>query len=157
MSGERSTYSPSMSAKEELLDLMGAARDELTSVTNRLRDRLGDIATADGMTVREVLAHYAGWQRVAARRIGTRMTGGEVRPIEADDYNPLLNGLGRQWSDDEALWEFDDAYRTLVEAVRTAPEPECAPDGWAYRYAERTAHSHYTEHLPDLARLARED
>lgn len=146
-----------MSAKEELLDLMGAARAELTSVTDGLRDRLGDVATADGMTVREMLVHYAGWQRVAARRIGTRMAGGEVRPIEADEYNPLLNMLGRHWSDDEALWEFDDAYRRLVEAVRAAPERECAPDGWAYRYAERTAGSHYVEHLPDLARLAGED
>jgi len=146
-----------MSAKEGLLDLMGAARAELTSVTDGLRDRLGDVATADGMTVREMLVHYAGWQRVAARRIGTRMAGGEVRPIEADEYNPLLNMLGRHWSDDEALWEFDDAYRRLVEAVRAAPERECAPDGWAYRYAERTAGSHYVEHLPDLARLAGED
>ncbi len=80
-----------------------------------------------------------------------------MRPIEADEYNPLLNMLGRHWSDDEALWEFDDAYRRLVEAVRAAPERECAPDGWAYRYAERTAGSHYVEHLPDLARLAGED
>lgn len=146
-----------MSAREELLDMMGAARSELTSVTDRLRDRLGDAAGGDGVTVRELLVHYAGWQRVAARRIGTRMAGGEVRPIEADDYNPLLNLLGRHWSDDEAVWEFDDAYRRLVEAVRAAPEPECAPDGWAYRYAERTARSHYLEHLPDLARLAGED
>jgi hypothetical protein len=85
------------------------------------------------------------------------MAGGEVRSIEADDYNPLLGMLGAHWSDDEAVWEFDDAYRRLVEVVRTAPEPECAPDGWAYRYAERTGRSHYGEHLPDLARLAGED
>ena len=137
--------------------MMGAARSELTSVTDRLRDRLGEAAGGDGVTVRELLVHYAGWQRVAARRIGTRMAGGEVRPIEADDYNPLLNLLGHHWSDDEAMWEFDDAYRRLVEAVRAAPEPECARDGWAYRYAERTARSHYLEHLPDLARLAGED
>jgi len=143
-----------MSARDDLLDRMEAARNELTMVTDGLRNRLADVANTDGMTVRDLLVHYAGWQRVAARRIGTRMAGGEVRPIEADDYNPLLDKLGRQWSDDEALWEFDDAYRALVEAVRTAPEPECAPDGWAYRYAERTAGSHYPEHLPDLARLA---
>ena len=146
-----------MSATDDLLDLMGAARDEVTSVTDQLRERLGDIATADGMTVREMLVHYAGWQRVAVRRIGTLMAGGEVRPIDADDYNPLLNGLGSHWTDDEAVWEFDDAYRTLVEAVRTAPEPECAPGGWAYRYAELTAGSHYSDHLPDLARLVDED
>ena len=145
-----------MSARDDLLDLMDAARSELTTVTDGLRERLGEVADADGMTVRDLLVHYAGWQRVAARRIGTRLAGGEVRPIEADDYNPLLVTLGRQWSDDEAVWEFDDAYRALVDAVRTAPEAECAPDGWAYRYVERTAGSHYPEHLPDLARLAGE-
>jgi hypothetical protein len=145
-----------MSARDELLDLMDAARRELVTVTDGLRNRLGDVANADGMTVRDLLVHYAGWQRVAVRRIGTRMAGGEVQPIEADDYNPLLAMLGRQWSDDEALWEFNDAYARLVDAVRAAPESECAPDGWAYRYAERTAHDHYGEHLPDLARLAGE-
>jgi hypothetical protein len=145
-----------MSARDELLDLMDVARRELATVTDGLRGRLGEVANADGMTVRDLLVHYAGWQRVAARRIGTRVAGGEVQPIEADDYNPLLAKLGRQWSDDEAVWEFDDAYRALVEAVRAAPEAECLPDGWAYRYAERTARSHYLEHLPDLARLAGE-
>ena len=143
-----------MSARDDLLGLMDAARAELTTVTDKLRQRLGEVADAGGMTVRDLLVHYAGWQRVAARRIGTRVAGGEVRPIEADDYNPLLAQLGRQWSDDEAVWEFDDAYRAIVEAVRAAPESECTPDGWAYRYAERTGRSHYPDHLPDLARLA---
>jgi hypothetical protein len=145
-----------MSARDELLDLMEAARRELVKVTDGLRNRLGEVANDDGMTVRDLLVHYAGWQRVAARRIGTRMAGGEVQPIDADDYNPLLAMLGRQWSDDEAVWEFDDAYQRLVDAVRAAPESECGLDGWAYRYAERTARDHYGEHLPDLARLARE-
>ena len=143
-----------MSARDKLLDLMGTARRELTAVTDRLRTRLGEVADADGKTVRELLVHFAGWQRVAARRIGTKLTGGETQPIEADDYNPLLSALGAFWTDDEALWEFEDAYARLVEAVRSAPEAECAPEGWAYRWAERTGRSHYPDHLPDLARLA---
>jgi hypothetical protein len=141
-------------SKDALLELMANARSELTAITDQLRGRLGEVADSDGMRVRDLLVHYGGWQRVAARRIGTRMGGGTIQPIEADDYNPHLLALGRQWSDDEALWEFEDAYATLVEAVRTAPEDECAPDGWAYRYAERTAGSHNADHLPDLARLA---
>jgi len=144
-----------VASKEALLELMADARSELTAVTDQLRERLGEVADADGMRVRDLLVHYAGWQRVAARRIGTRMAGGTTQPIEADDYNPHLLALGRMWSDDEAIWEFDDAYTTLVDAVRSAPEEECASGGWAYRFAERTAGSHYADHLPDLARLAR--
>ena len=145
-----------MAAREELLDLMDEARGELTAVTDRLRTRLDEVADADGKTVRELLVHFAGWQRVAARRIGTKLAGGETKPIEADDYNPLLSAIGAFWTNDEALWEFNDAYGRLVDAVRSAPEAECGPEGWAYRWAERTGRSHYPDHLPDLARLAAE-
>lgn len=143
-----------MGSKEDLLALMASARAELTAVTDALSGRMEKVADADGNRVRDLLVHYAGWQRVGARRIGTRLKGGAIQPIEADDYNPHLLALGRQWSNDEAAWEFEDAYATLVEAVRAAPDEECAPDGWAYRYAERTGGSHYGDHLPDLARLA---
>jgi hypothetical protein len=51
-------------------------------------------------------------------------------------------------------WDFDDAFESMVEAVSSAPEEACQPDGWAYRYADRMAGSHYPDHLPDLERLA---
>lgn len=86
-------------------------------------------------------------------RIGALKAGGEVHPVEADDYNALLLAIGRLWSDDEVRWEFDDAFATMLEAVRTSPEEACAEGGWARRYADRMAGSHYGEHLPDLQRL----
>jgi hypothetical protein len=51
-------------------------------------------------------------------------------------------------------WDFEDAFESMVEAVSSAPEEACLPDGWAYRYADRMAGSHYPDHLPDLERLA---
>jgi hypothetical protein len=134
---------------------MDEARARLTAVTDELAERLEEVADSDGMRVRDLLAHFAGWQRVATRRIRTRMAGGETQPIEADDYNPHLLALGRQWADDEVMWEFNDAYETLVTAVRDAPEAECGTDGYVYRYADRTAGTHYPDHLPDLERLVR--
>ena len=144
-----------MSDREALLASMAEARAQLTAVIGQLAHRLDDVADSDGMRVRDLLAHFAGWQRVATRRIRTRMADGQTQPIEADDYNPHLLALGRQWSDDEVLWEFNDAYATLVSAVRDAPEAECGVDGYAFRFADRTARTHYPDHLPDLERLVR--
>lgn len=142
-----------MSDRDALLERMDEARARLTAITDQLTDRLEEVADADGMRVRDLLAHFAGWQRVATRRIRTRMAGGEIQPIEADEYNPHLLGLGRHWSNDEVVWEFNDAYATLVSAVSNAPEAECGTEGYVYRYADRTAGSHYPDHLPDLERL----
>ena len=146
-----------MSDRDALLASMGEARTQLTAVTDQLADRLDDVAASDGLRVRDLLAHFAGWQRVAARRIRTRMADGQIQPIEADDYNPHLLALGRQWSDDEVLWEFNDAYAALVIAVHDAPEAECGVDGYVFRFADRTACTHYPDHLPDLGRLVRPD
>lgn len=134
---------------------MGEARARLTDVTDQLAHRLDEVADSDGMRVRDLLAHFAGWQRVATRRIRTRMADGQIQPLEADDYNPHLVALSRQWSDDEVLWEFNDAYVTLVSAVRDAPAAECGPEGYAFGFAERTARTHYPDHLPDLEHLVR--
>ena len=144
-----------MSDRDALLASMDEARAQLTAVTDQLAHRLNDIADSDGMRVRDLLAHFAGWQRVATRRIRTRIADGETQPIEADDYNPHLLALSRQWSDDEVVWEFNDAYAALVSAVLDAPEAECVEEGYAFRFADRTARTHYPDHLPDLARLVR--
>ena len=134
---------------------MSEARAQLTSITEQLTHRLDDVADSDGMRVRDLLAHFAGWQRVATRRIRTRMADGQIQPIEADDYNPHLLALGRQWSDDEVIWEFSDAYAALEVAVHDAPEAECGVEGYVFRFADRTARTHYPDHLPDLERLVR--
>lgn len=146
-----------MSDRDALLAGMERARTRLTAVTDRLAHRLDDVVDADGMRVRDLLAHFAGWQRVAARRIRTRMGGGQIQSIEADDYNPHLLAQSRQWSDDEVMWEFNDAYATLVSAVRDAPEAECGAQGYAFRFADRTARTHYPEHLPDLEHLVQRE
>ena len=70
------------------------------------------------------------------------MADGQIQPIEADDYNAHLLALGRLWCDDEVMWEFNDAYATLVIAVRDAPEAKCGMEGYVFRFADRTARTH---------------
>ena len=142
-----------MGACDDVVERMLEERRTLTAVTDGLMSRLGEEIGTDGWTVRDALAHYAAWQRHAIRRMGTLRAGGEIQLIEADDFNPLAMAISRMWSDDEVRFEFDSAFEDLVDAVRNAPEDECTGEGWASRYAERTAGSHYPEHLPDLQKL----
>jgi hypothetical protein len=143
-----------MNACHELAEQMRRERLTLTSVTDRLQGRLGEVADSDGKTVRDLMAHYASWQRLAVQRIGTLKRGGEVNLIDSEDLNPLMLEITRLWSDDEVRWDFDDAFESMVEAVESSPEEACQLEGWAYRYANRMAGSHYPDHLPDLERLA---
>jgi hypothetical protein len=143
-----------MNACRELAEQMRRDRLTLTSVTDRLQDRLGEVADSDGKTVRDLMAHYASWQRLAVRRIGTLKAGGEINLTDDEVFNPLMLEITRLWSDDEVRWDFDDAFESMVEAISDAPEEACQPDGWAHRYANRMAGSHYPDHLPDLERLA---
>jgi len=143
-----------MHACHELAEKMRRDRLTLTSVTDRLKDRLGEVADSDGKTVRDLMAHYASWQRLAVRRIGTLKAGGEINLTDDEVFNPLMLEITRLWSDDEVRWDFEDAFESMAEAVSNAPEEACQPDGWAYRYADRMAGSHYPDHLPDLERLA---
>ena len=142
-----------MGACDQLVERMLEDRRALTAVTDQLSSRLAEEIGTDGWTVRDLLAHYAAWQRHAIRRMGTLRAGGEIQLIEADDFNPLAMSISRMWSDDEVRFEFDAAFQDLVEVVRGAPEDECVGEGWAFRYADRTAGSHYPEHLPDLQKL----
>ena len=142
-----------MGARDELIERMVEERRTLTSVTDRLMDRLDEEVGTDGWTVRDLLAHYAAWQRHAIRRMGTLKSGGEIQMLEADDFNPLAMSISRMWSDDEIRYEFEAAFQDLLEVVRDAPEEACVGEEWAVRYADRTAGSHYPEHLPDLERL----
>ena len=142
-----------MGAREELIERMMTERRSLKAVTDRLTSRLDEEVGTDGWKVRDLLAHYAAWQRHAIRRMGTLKSGGEIKLIEADEFNPLAMSISRMWSDDEILYEFDAAFHDLVDVVRNAPEEACMGEGWAIRYADRTAGSHYPEHLPDLQAL----
>ena len=143
-----------MNACHELAERMRRDRLTLTSVTDRLKDRLSEVADSDGKTVRDLMAHYASWQRLAVRRIGTLKAGGEINLTDDEVFNPLMLEITRLWSDDEVRWDFEDAFESMVEAVSGAPEEACQADGWASRYANRMAGSHYPEHLPGLERLA---
>lgn len=142
-----------MGARDELIERMMTERSGLTAMTDRLTSRLDEQIGTDGWNVRDLLAHYAAWQRHAIRRMGTLKGGGEIKLIEADDFNPLAMSISRLWSDDEILYEFEAAFQDLVKVVRNAPEEACVGEGWAIRYADRTAGSHYPEHLPDLQAL----
>lgn len=142
-----------MGACDTLIERMMDERQTLRAVTDRLTSRLDEGIGTDGWSVRDALAHYAAWQRHAIRRMGTLSAGGEIKMIEADDFNPLAMSISRMWSDDEILYEFEAAFQDLVEVVRNAPDDACVGEGWAIRYADRTAGSHYPEHLADLQAL----
>ncbi|HEX7101556.1 MAG TPA: maleylpyruvate isomerase N-terminal domain-containing protein [Nitrolancea sp.] len=143
-----------MSSRDDLLARMNLARAELESVVTALRGR-EEADLGDGWRVRDLIAHLALWERVAAWKLG----GGDVPYAEglADrdpwDLNAFNEGMRERWRDrplNDVITEFDAAHAALVEVVSNASEEDCAPGGAARTAIDEDGAGHYIQHLSDL-------
>jgi len=137
-----------MSYKDQLLANMRAARAELEAAV--AGERL-DSDRGDGWRLRDVLAHIALWERIAARKIaGTPLPDGEdllAGPWDLDAFNETMRERRRGWSDEQVLGEFDAAHRAIVAAVEAADDAACAPGGSAWTAVDEDGAGHYLDHF----------
>jgi hypothetical protein len=143
-----------MSSRDELLARMSLTRAELESVVVALRGR-EETDLGEGWRVRDLIAHLALWERVAAWKLG----GADVPNAEglADrdpfDLNAFNEGMRERWRDrplDDVMAEFDAAHAALVEVISNASEDDCAPSGAAWTAIDEDGAGHYAQHLSEL-------
>lgn len=144
-----------MSHNDELIAVMERARLDLERAIAPFRDRLA-FRLDGGWTVGETLAHIAVWERVSARMTtGEPLPYGEEHasqtPWNLDDFNEAMRRLASGWTDDQILTEFAAAHQALIEAVRSAPEIDCAPKGRVWQTINVDGAGHYCAHfsIPD--------
>jgi hypothetical protein len=129
-----------MSTKEACLAEMRASFDELTAVVDAIpRDRLEESGVVGEWSVRDLLAHLAGYERYVAAAIfadltGTPATTGDFygrddAPSEADEAtddttNAWVVARARQQPLNAVLEEFRWAHHRLVEAAAACDEPD---------------------------------
>jgi hypothetical protein len=141
-----------MSLKDELIAVMREARADLDRAVAAYDGQL-DTALGGGWTVRDAVAHIAVWERMAARKIaGTPLPFGEEiaarKPWNIDTFNDAMRELLASLSDDEILSEFAGAYQSLLAAVDTASDTDCAPKGKAWQAIDEDGAGHYHYHFP---------
>jgi hypothetical protein len=140
-----------MAQKQELLDTMQAMRAELDSAIAGYDGRL-DTDMGGGWRLRDVLAHIALWERMAARKIaGTPLPDGEellVGPWDLDRFNEAMRERWRGRRTDEVLAELEAAHQALVAAVERASDEECAPRARVWAVVDEDGAGHYPMHFP---------
>lgn len=147
-----------MSHKDQLLDTMRAARAELEAAVGARDGRL-DADMGDGWRLRDILAHLALWERVAAKKItGAPLPDGEGpaarQPWDLDRFNEAMRERWRGRTADEVLAEFAASHRALVVAVEGANEEDCAPGGVAWQAIAEDGAGHSPVHFPVTALFA---
>ena len=143
-----------MEQRTALLARMGEARQAFEAVVETLRERLDEEIEPGGWRVRDVLAHSAAWERVAARRIPARLAGDPIDLYDVDVLNAEVVASASDWPEQALLDEEREAYAALVAIAESAPEAACGPGGVVYGDVEGNVTEHYPEHLPALQALA---
>ena len=119
---------------------MRASFDEVMAVLDRIpRERLTEVGVTDVWSVRDMLAHEAGYERYVAAALFGDLTGRpptvrdfygrDDAPTEADDVNDdstnaWVVARARTLPVDEVLAEFRWAHDRLVEAVEACAEAD---------------------------------
>jgi hypothetical protein len=143
-----------MSSRDELLARMSLPRAELESIVAALRGR-EETDLGDGWRVRDLIAHIALWERVAAWKLGGAAVPNAEGLADRDpwDLNAFNEGMRERWRDRplaEVLDEFEAAHVALVETVSKASEADCAPGGAAWTAIDEDGAGHYAQHLREL-------
>src|SRR5678816_697219 len=115
-----------MSTKADVLAQMGTSFDEMTAVVDAIPpDRLTEVGVTEEWSARDMLAHFAGYERYVAAAIFGDLTG--VPPTNQDFY-------GRDVAPTEAEEATDDSSNAwVVTHARTLPvEDVLAEFRWAH-------------------------
>ncbi len=168
------------SVKETCLAEMRASFDEVMAVLSTIpRDRLTDVGITEEWSVRDMLAHEAGYERYVAAALFGDLTGQpptnrdfygrDDAPTEADDAtddstNAWVVARARTQPVEEVLAEFRWAHDRLVEAVEACVEADFEDPSRFPSFKGKTllavlpdqCQGHHREHLRQLAPFARQ-
>ncbi len=131
-------------SKDEMLGAFAEAHDDLMIAADAAVTR-GDPHSDDGYGwgVREVLAHVAGWEVEAARRIPQLLAGAPARDYDADTFNIDAMAVHEGQSLHGVRDSLERAYARLVNLLDGLDEAAFAPGGGAQEWVSAlTRHDH---------------
>ena len=115
--------------------------------------------TPAGWTYKDLVAHSAAWESLAAKRLAQfRESGGTAFPepaLEADEFNAQVVARTREGTDREILKELDDAHTRLVAEIEKLSDEhihakDADGDEWVIGITAGNSYGHYGEHHTEL-------
>ena len=109
-------------------------------------DRLEEPGAVGEWSVKDLMAHLAVWDDVAASKAQRHLTGEQFPESEQltwQELNDREHAARAGWSVEQARREMEAAHARMLEALSRAPDLE--PEFW-----QDDTYGHYIEHLGDL-------
>lgn len=148
-----------MSDKDVLLGAIQQGWSDLTTAIDN-DGRAPDEDAGDGWRVKDLIAHVALWERMAARKItrnplpiGDELA--EREPWDLDRFNEAQREL---WWTIEMVAiraELDAAHQALVSGVESAPDEDCTVGGKVWTAIDEDGAGHYHWHFAVPGRMAK--
>jgi hypothetical protein len=124
-------------------DAWGQIQAELASIPE---ERMEEPGAVGEWSVKDLMAHLAVWDDVAAAKARRHLTGEptpESEQITWQERNDREHARRKDWTLDETRQEMEAAHARMLDALSQAPDLE--PEFW-----EDDTYGHYLEHLGDL-------
>lgn len=144
-----------MTAKDDLLARMERSWSDLRAAADELQTQARmDVDLGNDWRVRDVLAHLALWERVAAWKLsGSAVPGSEGLvddPFDLDSFNEGMRERWRERAVDDVLAELDAAHAALVAVVGGVDDESCAEGGRVWTVIDEDGAGHYEAHIAEL-------
>ncbi len=149
-------------SKQALLDTIQSAWDELNEIISGLNEeQLTQPGAQEDWSIKDIMAHIAAWERLAADRIHAALSGEELQypPMTNDD---AINAFNAQAHEEhkglplkQVSSEFGAAHQAFLMQIEALDESRLAenlPFDWAGKVTfqvliSANAHWHYAEHI----------
>lgn len=137
-----------------LQENLAAAFADFLETCDHLDPRLYEQGTVDGQwSVRDVIAHLAGWDHEATERFWRFLAGPtEDSTYDADEFNSRSVAARQHFSYSQALKELKSVHRSLEEAIAAVQAEDLESDSRFVEWLEAIS-AHYAEHTAQLKRL----
>ncbi len=140
-----------MSAKEELLTAAAREYRAFHETLQGLNEAQMSEAWLGTWSVKDIVAHMAGWHREMAPAL-ERMARGE-RPLpegvsydDVDGWNAKFAAAARATSVADVLLAFDASHERFMRAAGEVPAERFQPGKTAWRIVDLNSAHHYKEH-----------
>lgn len=145
------TSTPTPMSKSELLDLAAREYGTFRAVLEGLTEAQLTEVWLGSWSIKDVVAHLAGWLREMAPAL-ERLARGE-RPLpegvsyeDVDAWNAKFAAARQGVAGAEALRELDRAHAAFLRAAAAVPDERFQPGKTAWKLVDLNSAHHYREH-----------
>lgn len=148
--------------RQELVQQVEQGFQELLQAVEGLSDEAATRVWYGTWSVRDIMAHIAGWHREMASALqrvarGERPTPEGVDYSDADDWNARFAQAHADTPWPQMLQELRASKDALLAAARQVPEDRFEEGRVAYRILHNAAIDHYREHIPAILEWRRRE